>query len=433
MALLSNEVPVMKASVVILLFASSLFPIGLVAQAQLSVSPPSVEIGITSGSTYQRSIDIVSQADSLLQYSLLDLPPQLIPDQMAYHPFNDSFIDLFTHDIGQNTNTSFGTDRYDHYHGAASFNGTSSWSQQDFHLQNTFSISFWGNPEADGTQIGEGYYAYAIYGKYLLGADWGGTGNRAGLGIALSNQGIMVIEHAHGYMPCLLSYPANLSGWHHYTIVFQNHRPSLYVDGVWVRNGLVSQREITYLSHVYGSYVYGSYIGFMDDLSLFRTALSPGQITMLSQYSGSSRYGFSPGFGTVAAGASAPVTLSMLDSTLPVGIYNDTITLCQAGSNPQFVSLPIALNISSYGPNAPVDLSITLLEDGDFRLEWSPVTQDTNGQFYTPMQYHIYGGLDPAQEESFNLLGSSSETTYRVDSDSLPASPGRYFFVVKAE
>ncbi len=423
----------MKVSVILVLFVYSLLPLGLVAQAQLSVSPSSVEIGIASGNTYQRSIEIVSQADSLLGFSLLDLPAQLIPDQVAYHPFNDSFIDLFTHDTGQNLNTSFGTDRFNHDSGAASFNGTSSWSAKDFLLENTFSISFWGNPEATGVQIGEGFYTYALHVKYLLGADWGGTGNRAGLGIALGNQGIMVIEHANSYMPCLLSYAADLSGWHHYTIVFQNHRPSLYVDGVWVRDGLTSQRQVTYLSHAFGSYVYGSYIGLMDDLCVFDAALSPAQVTLLSQYSGNSRYGFSPVSGNVAAGASVPVMLSMSDGSLPVGSYNDTITLCQAGNSPQFVSLPIALSISSFGPSAPLDLSITLLEDGDYLLEWSPVTQDTNGQLHTTMQYHVYGGIDPAQEESFSLIGSSFGTSYRVESESLTASPGRHFFYVKAE
>lgn len=422
----------MKASV-FLLFISALLPLGLVAQPQLVVSPSSVEIGIASGSTYQRSIDIVSQADSLLGFSLLDLPPELIPSQVAYHPFDDSFIDLFTHDTGQNINTSFGTDRFDQFHGAASFNGTSAWSQHDFHLENTFSLSFWGNPESTGNMFGEGYYGYALHANYLLGPDWGGTGNRAGLGVALVNQGIMVIEHANNYMPCLLSYGADLSGWHHYTIVFQNRRPSLYVDGIWVRDGIVSQRQITYLSHAFGSYVYGAYIGLIDDLCVFDAALSPAQITLLSQYRQSSRYGFNPGYGSVAAGASVPVTLSMLDATLAVGSYNDTITLCQAGSIPQFVSLPVTLNISSYGPSAPLDISITLLENGDYLLEWSPVTQDTNGQLHTTMQYHIYGGTDPAQEESFSLIGSSYGTSYLVDSESLPASPGRYFFYVKAE
>ena len=423
----------MKRFVIACFLVIVLVPLGLKAQAQLGVTPSSVQIGITISNTWVGNLQIENPTASQLGFSLLSLPPQLIEDQVAYHPFNDHLMDLFSHQAGSNVNTSFGTDRFDHYHGAASFNGTSSWVTWNYILENTFSISFWAKPDITGSLITEGYYNHALYTNYLLGPEWGGTGNRAGLGIALNNQGIMVIEHADVYMPCLLSYAADLSDWHHYTIVFQNHRPSLWIDGLWVRDGLQSQKQITYLSHGFGSHGYGSYWGLMDDLCVFDAALSSARISSLYQYTENSRYGFSPVFGNVGAGSSVNTSLSMQDSSLPEGTFNDVLTLCQAGSDPLFVQIPVSLSVSPFGPMAPSGLTITRLTDGDYRLEWDPVSQTTNGQIYTPMIYRIYSSSEPGPDWAYSPTGSSTQTFFVVDSEVLPAPSGRRFFYVKAE
>src|SRR5712675_760587 len=75
-------------------------------------------------------------------------------------------------------------------------------------IQNTFTMEFWACPqkgfdiaaESDGGYPGISGQSYAIF------PDWGGLDGQAGVGVSVGTNGISVIEHAHNYMPSVLSY-----------------------------------------------------------------------------------------------------------------------------------------------------------------------------------------------------------------------------------
>jgi len=397
----------------------------------LSVTPGNLAMGVMVGNTCARTILVNNTGAGSAPYSLMMLPTSLLADQQAYYPFNGYFQDMFTLDAGNPGNCAFVADRHGIASSALRFNGNSIYTARDFGLEDTFGISFWARPEVDGTVIPQGYYYFGLSANYILGPDWGGYGNRAGLGIALNRQGMMVIEHAAGYMPCLFSYSADLSAWHHYTVLFHNHVPSVYIDGVLVGTGITSQRQTTYLSHVFGSYAYGSYTGKLDDVCVFGGMLSGDQITALHQYS-DNRYRFDPAFGTIPAASSQSVIAGLVDAGLPVGTYEDTVVLCQPGDPIQFGNFAATLAVSSVGPKSPGGISITRQPDGDYLLSWQYVTQNTLNEPFFPTLYRVYGGT--AADEPFLIpIGSSGQNSFLVDADALPPGIERYFFHVKAE
>ena len=408
-----------------------LLPAGAEAVMELSVNPGSVSMDVIVGGTVSRALTISNTGPMVHSYSLMTIPTQVLPDLKSYYRFNGELEDLVGVGTAGNANASYAADRNDNAQSALSFNGTSALQTDDPGLENTFSVSFWASPDNSGTPIAQGYYSYGLNTSYLLGPDWGGTGIRAGFGIALIKEGIMLIEHAHGYMPCLLSYSANLTGWHHYTVVFQNHHPTLYIDGLMVATGLVSQRQITYLSGTYGAFIYGSYAGRLDDLCIFNSALTSDQALALCQYTEGSRYSFQSAYGSVESGQQTVAALMMTDSSLPVGSYNDVLTLCQRGPAPEYIQIPVSLDVVAFGPMAPQNVSVSKLADGDIRLQWNPVTQNTNGEPISIGHYTIYASPATYPLPGYQVLGSSSATWYVIDGDLLAGD--RWFFYVKAE
>lgn len=406
-------------------------PFAMWGTYDLGVTPGNLNMSVVVGSTCSRSISVNNTGEGSTPYSLMTLPATLLEDQRAYYPFNGYYQDMFTLDAGSTYNCAFVADRHGIANSAIRFNGASNYTSRLFGLESTFGISFWAQPETDGGVIAAGYYNHALNTNYILGPDWGGYDNRAGLGIGLNRQGLMVIEHANNYMPCLFSYSGDLSGWHHYIVLFQNQTPIVFIDGVLVGTGIPSQRQISYLSNSFGSYVYGSFTGKMDDLCVFGEQLLGDQITALYQYS-DKRYRFEPAFGTIPAGYSQSVTASMVDASLPIGTYEDTILLCQPGDPIQFGNFAATLIVSSVGPKAPEGLCITRLQDGDYRLDWQYVTQNTLNQPFYPGQYYIYGST-LAEGPFLSIVGSTEQNSFVVDADSLPPGNARYFFHVRAE
>jgi hypothetical protein len=161
-------------------------------------------------------------------------------------------------------------------------------------IQNNFSFEFWAYPQkgfnllpegetdASGTNAANGTseQSYAIF------PDWGGDAGPAGIGISVGTNGISVLGHAANYLPSLLSYPVAITGWVHVAVVFTNEQPTLYLNGVNVRTGVVSSRTYVYPSKNLGnSYMpffnfqsYGPYQGFLDEVSIYNRALTATEI-----------------------------------------------------------------------------------------------------------------------------------------------------------
>lgn len=115
-------------------------------------------------------------------------------------------------------------------------------------ITDTFTIEAWVFPESEhqidqesingivGT-AGQKYIIWPTHGNaYGLG--------HAGAGISVGTNGVSVYEHADGYMPALLVWQGSITKWTHIAVVYNNKQPSLYVNGAFVKKGLISNKIV---------------------------------------------------------------------------------------------------------------------------------------------------------------------------------------------
>ena len=101
-----------------------------------------------------------------------------------------------------------------------------------------------------------------------------------GFGVALGTNGLEVMEHSGGYFPTLLSYSAILSNINHYSIQMVNKQSSLYINGVFVRQGLQSPKTSNTLKNNrrIGFGDYGNYQGQLHSVKFYNRALTAQEI-----------------------------------------------------------------------------------------------------------------------------------------------------------
>lgn len=143
-------------------------------------------------------------------------------------------------------------------------------------VTNNFTVAFWAlpsatheiDPESTGNISGTSGQRYALF------PAWYDSGH-SGAGISVGTNGVSVYEHAVAYMPALLVYQANLTSWTHVAVVYQNKQPRLYINGVLVRTGLTSLKDVIHLNPAYiGGQSYGYYSGRLDEMRVYNYALS---------------------------------------------------------------------------------------------------------------------------------------------------------------
>jgi hypothetical protein len=103
-----------------------------------------------------------------------------------------------------------------------------------------FSYDFWFNTSRTITLIPEQTGGNSLY---------GGTNNQnyavlpgfqsqvpflRGTGVSVGTNGIVILEHCPFFIDSRLTYSANLNGWHHLAVVYQNNVINLYLDGVFI-------------------------------------------------------------------------------------------------------------------------------------------------------------------------------------------------------
>jgi YD repeat-containing protein len=151
-------------------------------------------------------------------------------------------------------------------------------------VPNNFTVSFWANPDAaheidpEGTSGvgGVSGQRYAWWPTFQPGGD-------AGAGISVGTNGVSVYEHGFSHMPATLVYQAQISGWTHVAVVYENKQPKLYLNGVLVKTGLVSPRNAVWTTpQDVGGNVYGFYDGQLDDVRLYGGAVSAADISALA-------------------------------------------------------------------------------------------------------------------------------------------------------
>jgi len=189
------------------------------------------------------------------------------------YSFNNNNFGNLTNGVGF-TSTNLGLFEFD---GASSFIDTS--FNSSIAYQNNFTIEFIAKPFATITTSSEATSGTpGISGKRYIIEPTNESSN-GGLGIALGTNAIEIVEHGSGYLPVLLSYTANLSNYNHYAIAVSNKQASLYINGVFVRQGLQSQRTSTIRNTaLIGKGYYGYYNGQILFYRLYGNTLSADEI-----------------------------------------------------------------------------------------------------------------------------------------------------------
>ncbi|MBR4654923.1 MAG: SUMF1/EgtB/PvdO family nonheme iron enzyme [Kiritimatiellae bacterium] len=111
-----------------------------------------------------------------------------------------------------------------------------------------------------------------------------------GVGLKAGSNGLNIYEHGGGYKAAVLKYETAIdASWHHAVVsVSENGAPKLYLDGVFVREGLSSSRTKCIMLSVdsngdysLGKTQYGCFDGSIDDLRIYNRALSAAEVKAL--------------------------------------------------------------------------------------------------------------------------------------------------------
>jgi hypothetical protein len=247
-------------------------------------------------------------------------------------------------------------------------------------IQDTFTMEFWAYPQKGfdiAAESGDGYPGISGQ-SYAIFPDWGGLDGQAGVGVSVGTNGISVIEHAHNYMPSVLSYTNPITGWTHITVVYKNKQPTLYVNGVNVRTGITSSRSFVYpskeLGNSYGSVfghafnTYGPYAGLLDEIAIYSRALAPAEIQSI--YNAGSA-------GKCVPATTPPVVAAALSFTPASATNGATITI--SGTN---FSATAAENIVYFGAVRAIVTSASLtnlMVTVPVGATFAPITVTVNG------------------------------------------------------
>jgi hypothetical protein len=129
---------------------------------------------------------------------------------------------------------------------------------------------------------------------FCVGGNFGNGTGCAGSGISLGRNGLFINEHSGNWLAIPLTYASDLSGWHHYAIVYNNRTPSLYIDGKFIISGIPSSTHAIYgtlgretrnnITGGIGSTFVNSWRGFsgdIDDMIYYSRALTPSEVRNL--------------------------------------------------------------------------------------------------------------------------------------------------------
>ncbi len=145
-------------------------------------------------------------------------------------------------------------------------------------VSNTFTIEFWAWPAAgrdttvetnDGIW-GIGGQRYAIF-PALIGE------SAVSAGVSVGTNGVSVFEHGGGHLPSVLVCDTVLAGWTHIAVVYEDKRPTLFLNGSPVRVGLASGRGSVHPAIGFSG-AYGYYEGLLDEVSIYDRALSGDEV-----------------------------------------------------------------------------------------------------------------------------------------------------------
>lgn len=152
----------------------------------------------------------------------------------------------------------------------------------------SFTMSGWFKPEgnillAQEQSIACGpdqpyYDIYPVPGHEVFGV------NQYGAGLSVGNNGIAVTEHGAGQFANVLVYKADLPHkWTHVAVVYRNHKPELYVNGILVHTGQIGLGKVRTSIGVKHSRAFISSQGENEEVRAFNYSLSPQEIALQSR------------------------------------------------------------------------------------------------------------------------------------------------------
>jgi hypothetical protein len=207
-------------------------------------------------------------------------------------------------------------------------------------ILDTYTMEFWAWPTAGRDTTAED--TSGIYGnsnqRYAIFPDNGKFG-AVGSGVSVGTNGVSVFELGSAYLPALLVYDTVITNWTHVAVVYSSQQPSLYLNGVLVRTGLVSSRS-SYPSTCLGDAAnlgFGFYAGLLDEVSIYNRALTSAEIA---------------GIFNAGSAGKCPLPVPPFIVTQPT---NQTVI---TGSTATFVvtaggSLPLSYQWTFFGTNLP--------------------------------------------------------------------------------
>ena len=118
--------------------------------------------------------------------------------------------------------------------------------------------------------------------KYITSANKSTDGiNYGNFVVSVGTNVIQVFDHGDAYMPCLLSHTITISTNISISIRVINKRPSLYINGVFIKNGLTSTKtkvELSAIGAAVNTTVYGRFSGNVSIFNYYNRTLSSQEI-----------------------------------------------------------------------------------------------------------------------------------------------------------
>lgn len=160
-------------------------------------------------------------------------------------------------------------------------------------VRNSFSYEFWARPtgtlpgcaQSNSSNCGGSGLRWAVFpshGETDAPGEEGGMA--AGIGIAIGTNAVCVGEHAPFLVDCLARIDGlALNDWTHIAVVVQDKIPRIYLNGVLAHTGIASAKQFVFASwNIIGSGLgLGAYAGDLDEVTLYRRALSDIEIADL--------------------------------------------------------------------------------------------------------------------------------------------------------
>jgi gliding motility-associated-like protein len=309
---------------------------------------------ICNGGSITLSVDTVFKVINTFGTSL---PTNLRSDLVAYYPFNGNAND----ESGNNNhatvyNARLTTDRFGRPNSAYAFSPTDRSSIipgiLNTSMVNSFTYSVWVKPLNSITIPPQGQAANAASGfpnntcviHPIHGQNYGPPTLNTGTGVYVGTNGVYLEEHSAGWEAVPISHQMNLTGWHLINIVYENKIPTLYIDGVFIKKGIPSSRQIyaslgpdrypflgpTASPSYNRSGIGAGYIpatgttqyfnGDIDDIFFYRRALSSNEVTQI--YNGALNVRWSTGDTT------SRITVTPSATTKYFVTVSDGITTC---------------------------------------------------------------------------------------------------------